>query len=183
MMKSFGVAPGEVVDNNEFLEILKERLQNGEISKQEILGILNNIPEHQAEDKSAVSSKTSLKMLRFATHGATGLEYALNGGEVIGPVIRGKNCRYVLALKNIAKNLTLEESESLARNQESVGGINWIVPNDDHFKSLIGNLQKINQFLEAYAGDKITSIPFLSATSQTNRPKQWNVRLILPLPK
>lgn len=44
------------------------------------------------------------------------------------------------------------------------------------------DLSKINRFLEAHGGDKIGNIPFLSATSQSNPPRTWNVRFILPLP-
>ena len=121
-------------------------------------------------------------MLRFSKHGATGIEYALNGGDIIGPIITGKGIRYVLSLKNIAKNLTLEEVVKLANKMESVGGFDRIVPSDDHFRVMIGSLSKINSFIEAYGGDKIGHTALLSTSCQNNKPQNWNVRLILPLP-
>lgn len=176
VMKTLNVSMNDLIDNNGLMNLLREKILSGALPKSEVQHLLNEMPEFKSP------TTTSCKMLRFSTHGTTGLEYALNGGDVVGPIITGKGIRYVLALKNIAQNLTLEEAEKLARMQESVGGFDWIVPCDDHFKAMIGNLSRINTFLEAYGGDKIGHTPFLSTSFQHNKPQRWNVRFILPLP-
>jgi hypothetical protein len=178
VMTTLNVSLNDLVANDELMTLLRSRLLSGELRKNDVLQLLSEMPDFQPKTARA----SSCKMLHFATHGATGIEYALNGGDVIGPIIEGKGIRYVLALKNIAVNLTIDEAEKLAGVQESIGGFKWIVPNDDHFKAMLGNLSKINRFIEAYDGDKIGNTPFLSASFQSNKPQRWNVRLILPLP-
>lgn len=184
MMKSFGISPGDVMDNNELLELLKTKMINGEISEQKVLGIINDLPKSRpASAPSAQTKSSTLRMLRFATHGASGLRYALHGSSVIGPVIEARGLKFVLDLKNCACNLTFEEAKEVAEQKETVNGISWIIPGDEHFYAILGfGTAKVNNFLEAFGGDKITNTPFLSATSQANRPSKWNVRLILPLP-
>ena len=185
MMNSFGITLNDIVDNDELLALLRLRLYNGKISKQDMLNIVNNLSENQLEQKPEVPPmQADAEMLKFATHGATGLCYALCGGKVVGPVIEARGLKFVLDLKNCASNLTLEEAEKFTRQKGNVGGMSWIVPSDDHFYALqkIG-AAKLNSFLEAYGGDTINAPPFLSTTSQANQPRQWNVRLVLPLQK
>ena len=181
VMKAMNVSMDDLLGNDELLNLLGNRILSDKLEKSKVLQFLNEMPDSEPEKPSAQRGSQTCKMFHFATHGATGLEYALNGGEVIGPVIKGKAFRYVLALKNIAQNLTIDEAEKLAGLQESVAQMHWIVPNDDHFKAIVGNLTKINRFLEAFGGDKIGNTPFLSASFQSNKPQNWNVRLILPL--
>ncbi|MBR1600468.1 MAG: hypothetical protein IJ677_02695 [Alphaproteobacteria bacterium] len=179
-MKTLNVSLSDLIENDELVSLLRSRILGGALTKNEILRMLECIPD--AKKPSANQGSTTCKLLHFAKHGITGIEYALNGGEVIGPVVKDRQIRYVLALKNIATNLNIDEARRLADRQECICGINWIIPNDDHFRALQVNLSKVNRFLEAYGGDKIGSTPFLSATSQSNPPRTWNVRFILPLP-
>lgn len=185
MMYSFGITLNDIVDNDELLALLRLRLYNGKISKQDTLNIVNNLSENQFEQKPEVPLQPAVReMLKFATHGATGLLYALCDDKVIGPVIEANGLKFVLDLKNSTCNLTLDEAEKLTKQKGNIGGISWIVPGDNHFYAMqkIG-AAKLNSFLEAYGGDTINATPFLSTTSQANQPKQWNVRLVLPLQK
>lgn len=182
VMKTLNVSLDDLVENDELVGLLRTRISVGMLTKNEILLMLRELLDARLEKAHANQSSQTCKLLHFAKHGLTGLEYALNGGDVVGPVIKERQVRYVLALKNIATNLNINEARYLANEQECIGGINWIVPNDDHFRALQMNLSKVNRFLEAYGGDKIGNIPFLSETSQSNQPRTWNVRLILPLP-
>lgn len=179
VMKTLEVSLNDLVGNEELIELIRTKIIKGTLKKSDVVNLLNELPDFKPRSKS--KAIPSCKMLRFATHGTTGLEYALYGGDVIGPIVKGDRFRYVLALKNIAVNLTIDQAQELARNQESIGNLDWIVPNDDHFKAMIGNLSRINSFLEAHGGDKITTTPFLSASYQGNKPSKWNVRFILPL--
>ena len=179
VMKTLEVSLNDLVGNEELIELIRTKIIKGTLKKSDVVNLLNELPDFKPKSKSQTSP--SCKMLRFATHGATGLDYALYGSDVIGPVIKSERFRYVLALKNIAANLTIDQAQELAHNQESVGDLDWIVPNDDHFKAMIGNLSKINHFLENFGGDKITTTPFLSTSYQGNKPSKWNVRFILPL--
>ncbi len=182
VMKTLNVSLSDLIEDGELIGLLRTRILNDRLTKNEILRMLGELPDAKPEKAPTAQGSQTCKLLHFAKHGLTGLEYALNGGDVVGPVVKGRQIRYVLALKNIASNLNIDEARHLADRQECIGGINWIVPNDDHFRALQMNLSKINRFLEAHGGDKIGNIPFLSATSQSNSPRTWNVRFILPLP-
>ena len=182
VMKTMNVSLSDLVENDELIGLLRERALSGELTKGEILSLADELPAVQQGKAPETDDSTTCKLLHFAVHGATCLEYALNGGDVIGPVVKGKQLRFVLSLKNSATNLDIFKAKEMAKKLELVNGIEWIVPNDNHFRVILNNIGAINRFLEAYDGDKIGSIPFLSETSQVNPPRKWNVRFILPLP-
>lgn len=184
VMKTLNVGLSDLVENDELIGLLCVRIVNGSLKKDEIFKLLNELSGKKPEVSPVPSGISKVNgNLHFATHGSTGVEYALDGKNVIGPVILGNGFRYVIALKNAAMNLKLEAAMKLADKQKKVDGINWIVPSDEHFMALQDKLLRVNRFLEIFNGDKIGKVPFLSTTSQANPPQTWNVRLILPLPQ
>ena len=180
VMKTLDVSLIDLFEKDDLIGLLREGILNGTLKKEEVLQAVNELPEPLPVKKNSKGSET-YKMLHFAKHEATGVEYAVVGNDVVGPIIQGKDFRYILALNDVAVNIPLSQAKEIAALQDGIGGMEWIVPDDSHFLALLGMLNRVNRFLEAFDGDKIGTIPYLSASSQSNPPSRWKVRLILPL--
>lgn len=130
-----------------------------------------------------VEEQPKPETLKFFEDAKTKLVYAAEDGKTLGIVIDKPTVgRFILALNEFAKDMNLQQTNAQISQLPKVDGRKWIVPSDEHFKALGGNLHDINDLLTRLDGDVIyTRGAYLSSTSQANRPQSWHVRLILEL--
>ena len=140
-------------------------------------------PTPQTAAKTTAKTSAKNEQFQFIEDPATKLTYAVRNGNTLGVVISSpKVGRFVLALKDFAKDLDIYQTNTQVSLLASEAGKKWIVPSDEHFRAVAGNLRNINDLLGRLGGDVIYSRgAYLSSTSQANRPESWHVRLVLPL--
>lgn len=133
--------------------------------------------------QTAAKTQVNNEKIQFFEDAETNLTYAVRNGNTLGVVISSpKVGRFVLALKDFAKDLDIHQTNTQVSLLASEAGKKWIVPSDEHFRAVAGNLRNINDLLGRLGGDVIYSRgAYLSSTSQANRPESWHVRLVLPL--
>lgn len=133
--------------------------------------------------QTAAQTPAKNEQFQFIEDPTTKLTYAVRNSNTLGVVICSpKVGRFVLALRDFAKDLDIHQTNTQVSLLPSEGGKKWIVPSDEHFRAVAGNLRNINDLLNRLDGDVIYSKgAYLSSTSQANRPQSWHVRLVLPL--
>lgn len=191
-MKTLGVSLNDLIENEELLGLLRARLNSGSVKIEELTEILNEAAKHPAPSTPSVTSveapaavakdSATSKKMEIRVHQTTGIRYVMHNYSTIGILVEGKGLRFVFALKNAGRNITIGQAKAMAQAEPQIDGISWIVPSDEHFRAIQSlGIRAINQVLGKFGGDSISSIPFLSTTSQNNPPREWNVRFVLPL--
>jgi hypothetical protein len=186
LMKIMRISLGQLVNDNELLDLLQQRIKQPEDFKKWEALIFKN---EQSDDppKAQDSSKTAkTPKICEVYDNQTCLSYAKYGNEVIGVILSSSLCgKFVFALRNACSqvcNVKLEEARNMAAALPPVDGHHWIVPSDEYLKVAKLLASEINRLFVRLNGHQITQTAFLSSTELTNQPV-WNVRFVLPLEK
>lgn len=242
-MRTMGVSLGDLCSNDELVELMQSRLQNGEI-KPATLNLPNLQPKSVAPavvapvttaaadvrmladdvlvgevKKRLAAGQISAQDLDLAEKKAaesrpapkntppqmpkapkkssgvwqpaspivsvsvdSGLAYAKYKDKAIGVILSAPRLgHFVLALNDAAADVEIDAAEREAREMPKIGQYRWSVPADAHFKAYVEKRSAVDALLCELGGTSLASMPYLSATSQANKPRHWRVRFILPL--
>ena len=114
---------------------------------------------------------------------SNGMKYATYKGKVLGLVFNEDRDGFILSLNNNGQDVEINEAQKQASKLSAPAGKRWIVPEDKHWLEVRNaGVERVNTALWELGGKPLDcSKGYLSATSQSNRPRHWNVRFIMPI--